>query len=66
MIEELEDLGNEQRRKVKSFLKQLVMYLLLYKYWKSELEYCGRGWEIEIDNFRDELEFLLESFSLLI
>ena len=64
LIEELAQLGNEQKRKVKSFLKQLLIHLLLYKYWEAELKYCGKGWEIEIDNFRDELEFLLESKTL--
>ncbi len=64
LIEELVQLGNEQKRKVKSFLKQLLIHLLLYKYWDAELKYCGKGWEIEIDNFRDELEFLLESKTL--
>jgi hypothetical protein len=64
LIEEIEELGNEQRRKVKSYLKQLLVHLLLYKYWKSERDYCAKGWEIEIDNFRDELEFLLESKTL--
>lgn len=64
LIEEIVALGNEQRRKVKSFLKQLLIHLLLYQYWQSERNYCGKGWEIEIDNFRDELEFLLESKTL--
>lgn len=61
LIEEIEALGNEERRKVESYLKQLLIYLLLYRYWESERMYCSRGWEIEIDNFRDELEFLLRS-----
>ncbi|MGL5077336.1 MAG: DUF29 domain-containing protein [Waterburya sp.] len=64
LIEEIAELGNEQRRKVKSYLKQLLIHLLLYKYWSSERDYCAKGWEIEIDNFRDELEFLLESKTL--
>jgi hypothetical protein len=61
LIEEIEALGNEERRKVESYLKQLLIHLLLYRYWESERMYCSRGWEIEIDNFRDELEFLLRS-----
>ena len=64
LIEEIEALGNEQRRKVESYLKQLLIHLLLYQYWESERSYCARGWEIEINNFRDELEFLLRSKKL--
>lgn len=64
LTEEIEALGNEQRRKVESYLKQLLIHLLLYKYWQSEKVYCPNGWENEIDNFRDELEFLLRSTTL--
>lgn len=61
LIEEIEALGNEQRRKVRSYLKQLFIHLLLYVYWVSKKERCAKGWRDEIDNFRDELEDLLES-----
>ena len=64
LVEEIEALGNEQRNKVKSYLKQLLIHLLLYKYWAQERSYCAQGWENEIDNFRDELELLLESKTL--
>jgi hypothetical protein len=64
LIEEIEALGNEQRRKVESYLKQLLIHLLLYRYWDSERSRCTRGWESEINNFRDELEFLLRSKTL--
>ncbi|WP_232826258.1 DUF29 domain-containing protein [Cyanothece sp. BG0011] len=61
LIEEIEALGNEQRRKVRSYLKKLFIHLLLYGYWVAEKERCAKGWRDEIDNFRDELEDLLES-----
>ena len=64
LIEEIEDLGIEQRRKVVSYLKQLLIHLLLYCYWEAERVYCGNGWKLEIGNFRDELEFLLNSKTL--
>lgn len=64
LSEEIEALGNEQRRKVESYLKQLLIHLLFYQYWDSERSYCASGWENEIDNFRDELEFLLRSKTL--
>ena len=64
LIEEIEALGIEQRRKVVSYLKQLLIHLLLYQYWESERAYCGNGWKLEIGNFRDELELLLDSKAL--
>lgn len=64
LIEEIEGLGNEQRRKVDSYLRQLLIHLLLYQYWISEKERCAKGWEDEIANFRDELEDLFNSKTL--
>ncbi|MGB5770330.1 MAG: DUF29 domain-containing protein [Crocosphaera sp.] len=64
LTEEIEALGNEQRRKVKSYLRQLLIHLLLYHYWENEKAYSGRGWQEEISNFRYELGLLLESKTL--
>ncbi|MFM7384150.1 MAG: DUF29 domain-containing protein [Microcystaceae cyanobacterium] len=64
LVEELEDLGKEQRNKVDSYLRQLLIHLLLYAYWESEKNYCAKGWAAEIDNFRFELELLLKSKTL--
>ncbi|MEA5621053.1 DUF29 domain-containing protein, partial [Cronbergia sp. UHCC 0137] len=52
------------RRKVESYLKQLLIRLLLYRYWETEKEFCQRGWKNEISNFRDELEFSCRSKTL--
>lgn len=64
LIEEIEALGNEQRNKVDSYLRQLLIHLLLYAYWTQERERCGEGWKDEIDNFRYELELLFSSKTL--
>jgi len=64
LAEEIEDLGKELKHKVDTYLKQLLIHLLLYQYWTEEKERCGIGWRIEINNFRDELEWLFESKSL--
>jgi hypothetical protein len=64
LIEEIEGLGSSERNKVDSFSVQLLLHLLLYRYWKSERERCARGWREEITNFRVELEFLFESRTL--
>jgi len=61
LIEEIEALGNEQRHKVESYLRQVVKHLLLYNYWEAEKKYSGKGWIEEVDNFRSELDILLES-----
>ena len=64
LAEEIEDLGKELKHKVDSYLKQLLIHLLLYQYWTEEKDRCSVGWRIEISNFRDELEWLFESKSL--
>jgi hypothetical protein len=64
LMEEIEDLGIEQRRKVCSYLRQLLIHLLLYSYWDCERAHCGNGWKVEIRNFRAELEFSLKSKTL--
>lgn len=46
LIAEIEALGIEQRRRVESYLKQLLIHLLLYRYWETEKGYCQRGWQI--------------------
>ncbi|MFM6014627.1 MAG: DUF29 domain-containing protein [Dolichospermum sp.] len=61
LIEEISTLGSEQRRKVNSYLLRLLIHLLLYNYWQSEKDWSGKGWVKEIDNFRLELDLLLES-----
>jgi hypothetical protein len=63
LIEEVADLGREQRHKVESYLRQLLKHLLLYQFWESE-KICRGGWADEIDNFRAELEILLRSQTL--
>jgi len=61
LTEEIAALGNEQRHKVESYLRQLIKHLLLYQYWESKKSYCAKCWIEEIDNFRSELDLLLES-----
>lgn len=61
LIEEIEELGREQRHKVESYLLRLLIHLLLFEYWKTKCTWSSKGWEREIDNFRLELDSLLES-----
>jgi len=64
LIEEIADLGREQRHKVESYLRQLLKHLLPYEFWELQRDYCGDRWADEIDNFRAELEILLRSQTL--
>jgi len=64
LMEKIFSLGNEQRRKVASYLRQLLIHLLLYQYWLSERKRCGKSCQNEIDNCRFELELLLKSRTL--
>ncbi len=55
LIEELEDLGNEKRFRVASFLQQIIRHCLLLQFWTSEREYNQAHWESELVNFQDQL-----------
>ncbi|WP_330204146.1 DUF29 domain-containing protein [Cyanobacterium sp. Dongsha4] len=51
----LENLVRDIKRSGESYLKQIIIHLLLIEYWDSE-KINHRHWASEIANFRDELE----------
>ncbi|BAQ65968.1 DUF29 domain-containing protein [Geminocystis sp. NIES-3709] len=53
--EVLENLVRDIKRSGESYLKQIIIHLLLIEYWDSE-KINHRHWAAEITNFRDELE----------
>ena len=55
LIEELESLSKRDRNRVESFLRQIIIHLLLLQYWTEEYEYNYRHWQAEIANFRIQL-----------
>ena len=59
LIEELESLGNEQKRAVESLVIQVLQHLLFYQYWQSERDYNERHWRGELIAFRTQLELRL-------
>jgi hypothetical protein len=59
LIEELEDLGNEKKFRVASFLQQIIRHCLLLQFWTREREYNQAHWRSEIINFKDELNTYL-------
>lgn len=60
LLEELEDLGNEQKHKLESRLLVLFEHLLKLAYWEQEREYNQRGWRGTIIEQRKQLNKLLQ------
>lgn len=54
--EVLEDLVRDTKRSGRSYLKQIIIHLLMLQYWVNERDYNYRHWASEIANFRDELD----------
>ncbi|MEH2203889.1 MAG: DUF29 domain-containing protein [Nostoc sp.] len=55
LIEELEDLAKNEKRRVKSLLEQIIRHLLLYQYWDLEKPKNANHWAAEIISFRNQL-----------
>jgi hypothetical protein len=55
LIEELESLSKRDKNRVESFLRQIIVHLLLLQYWTTEYEYNYRHWQGEIATFRIQL-----------
>jgi hypothetical protein len=56
LIEELEDLGNEQKRAVESLVMRTIEHLLYCEYWEVEKERNINHWRGEIRSFRKQLK----------
>ncbi|GCA72589.1 hypothetical protein MiYa_04142 [Microcystis aeruginosa NIES-2519] len=59
LIEELEDLGNEKKFRIASFLQQIIRHCLLLQFWPREREYNQSHWQAELVNFQDQLNTYL-------
>ena len=55
LLDELESMGKNNRRAVKSLLTRLWEHLLKLRYWESETEYNGNKWKSEITTFRQQI-----------
>ncbi len=60
LIEEIESLGRSDKRAISSYLMRLCEHFLKLRYWESERETCFRGWDLEITNFRLQIQAILE------
>ncbi len=61
LIEELEALSKRDKNRVESFLRQIIIHLLLWQYWSEEFELNHRHWQGEIANFRIQLNRYLST-----
>ncbi|PSO48447.1 MAG: DUF29 domain-containing protein [Cyanobacteria bacterium SW_9_44_58] len=61
LIEELDSLGRSEKRAIASYLMRLCEHLLKIKYWDSQRNACIRGWNVEIANFRIQIQEYLEA-----
>lgn len=59
LVEELQDLGNEQKNQLESRLLVLYEHLLKLTYWSQERDYNQRGWRATILEQRKQLKRLL-------
>ncbi|MEQ8997755.1 MAG: DUF29 domain-containing protein [Coleofasciculus sp. B1-GNL1-01] len=55
LLDELESIGKNNRRVVKSLLTRLWEHLLKLRYWESEKEYNKNKWKSEITTFRQQI-----------
>ncbi|MEQ9549976.1 MAG: DUF29 domain-containing protein [Coleofasciculus sp. G3-WIS-01] len=55
LLDELESMGKNNRRAVKSLLTRLWEHLLKLRYWESEKEYNKNKWKSEITTFRQQI-----------
>jgi Domain of unknown function DUF29 len=61
LIEEIESLGKSDKHALSSYLMRLCEHLLKVKYWNSERDTCFRGWNLEIANFRIQIQEQLDT-----
>ncbi|QMS90981.1 DUF29 domain-containing protein [Nostoc edaphicum CCNP1411] len=55
LIEELEDLAKNEKRRIRSLLEQIIRHLLLYQYWDLEKPRNANHWAAEIISFRNQI-----------
>jgi hypothetical protein len=56
LLEELETMGRNQKRTIKSLLIKLLLHLLKLKYWEQEREQNQGHWKGEIRTFRIQIK----------
>ncbi|CCI26317.1 conserved hypothetical protein [Microcystis aeruginosa PCC 9809] len=59
LLEELADLGKNNRRALESLLTRLLEHLLKLTYWQSQRDYNQAAWKGEIRTFRKQIKKIL-------
>ena len=59
LIEEIESLGKRDKRALSSTLMRLCEHLLKLNYWTTERARNFRGWDLDVTNFRLQIQSLL-------
>jgi hypothetical protein len=57
----LKALSKRDKNRVESFLRQIIIHLLLWQYWSEEFELNHRHWQGEIATFRVQLNGYLST-----
>jgi hypothetical protein len=60
LVEELENMGKNDKRALISLLTRVIEHLLKLSYWESKKSRCGNRWAAEIVNFRAQIQGRLE------
>jgi hypothetical protein len=60
LMEEIEDMGKNNKNALKSLLIQLLAHIFKIVYWQTERDYNINKWKSEIVNFRTQILDLLE------
>lgn len=60
LLEEIDDMGNSQKRSLESYIELLVAHILKLKYWESEKNRNYKHWKVEVSNFRNRINRLLK------
>jgi hypothetical protein len=63
LIEEIDDMGRSQKNALQSYLFNVIMHLLK---WRYQPQRRGASWRQSIDNGRNSIERLLENNSSLV
>lgn len=63
LIEEIDDIGRSQKNALQSYLFNVIMHLLK---WRYQPQRRGASWQQSIDNGRNSIERLLENNSSLV
>ncbi len=60
LLEEIEDMSASQKRSLRSYYYRLVEHILKLRDWDAEKERNNAKWRVEVTNFRQNINDILE------